>query len=85
MSVWNCKCRNRRNHEILSEKLSDHEKEVEIKIDNTQRDIVSLRQEMSVNNLCLLEESLEAKSSRQGKFESRLMQFSRQVTSLHST
>jgi hypothetical protein len=80
----------KRIHEILSEKLSGHETEAESKIDNTQTDTVNLRQEMIVGNLCVLEERLEAKNygrvnSRLEKFDCRLVQFSVQVTALHST
>lgn len=53
----------KRNHEILSEKLSGHEKELESKIDNTRTDIVNLRQEMIVDKLCVLEKSLDAKNN----------------------
>ena len=63
MGVWNCKCRKKQNREILSEKLGDHEKDVENKIDNIQTDIVKFWQEMIVDYFCVLEERLGAKNN----------------------
>jgi hypothetical protein len=45
----------------MSTKLHDNKKEVGSKINNTQSEIVNLRQELIVDSFCVLEGKLEAK------------------------
>jgi len=80
----------KQNHEEMSKKLHDHKKEVENKIDNIHSEIVNLRQGISVHNICVLVERLEAKNdklveSRLGQFESRVHQSSAKVAAVYST
>jgi hypothetical protein len=71
----------------MSKILHDHQKEVDSKIDNVQSEIVNLRQKLVVDNLCVLEEKVEAKindleESRLEQFASRLGQLSGRFTAV---
>ena len=80
----------KQTHTEMSKKLHDHKKNVESKTDIMQSEIVNLRQTLIVDNLCVLEDKLEAKineleESRLGHSESRLDQLRGRFTPVCGT